>query len=72
MSQDPSSSTSNNNTQSNEIEIVSDDESADLNYQPRIIKGRRGERLWLAENTRICSELCKSQLKVINILHTSV
>jgi hypothetical protein len=45
---------------------IESDEDISLNYQPTILKCKDGERLWLASNTRICSEMCKAQLKVIS------
>jgi len=35
-----------------------------LAFEPSIIKGRTGERLWHAQATPECVPLCKSQLKV--------
>ena len=56
------------------FEILSDepsqgqiDTSADISilaFEPSIIKGRMGERLWHAQATPECVPLCKSQLKV--------
>ena len=42
----------------------SNDETNFLVFEPDIIKGRTGERLWHVQATRECVTLCKSQLKV--------
>ena len=35
-----------------------------LQYQPMILKGREGERLWKVVNERACVEFCRLQLRV--------
>jgi hypothetical protein len=50
-----------------DIEIINvngNEELVNLSYEPTIIKGRGGERLWYAEATRDCATICKLQLKV--------
>jgi len=42
-----------------------------LHYQPEILKGRDGERLWKASNSRTCIDFCKLQLKVIYLFQDS-
>jgi hypothetical protein len=41
------------------------EEFVNLVYEPTIIKGKGGERLWHAEATKDCAAMCKLQLKVI-------
>jgi hypothetical protein len=53
-----------NNSQSSH-DSKGDEESINLAYEPAIIKGKGGERLWHAEATKECATICKLQLKVI-------
>jgi len=35
-----------------------------LTFEPAIIKGKGGERMWKVENVRECIDICRTQLKV--------
>jgi len=43
----------------------SGDDVLNLAYEPKIIKGRGGERLWHVEAMKQCATICKLQLTVI-------
>ena len=43
----------------------SGDEVVNLAYEPTVIRGKGGERLWHVEATKQCSTICRLQLTVI-------
>src|SRR5579859_1580443 len=60
----PTSPDSSPNSQTTSTESV---DGNHLAFEPVIIKGKGGERLWQVEATKECLALCKSQLKVLHL-----
>ena len=53
---------------SHTITLFDDDRVAELVYQPALLKGKNGERLWHVSEDQKCIDFCKSQLKVLHII----
>ena len=46
---------------------LSIDGPAALSYKPTVVKSKTGQHFWQVEDLKLCSDFCKSQLKVSEI-----